>query len=453
VAELGRVLTQGLGKGRVVFCMTQCHAGGFHYLAVPHEMTPNLKWFTKAPEWATPKEQAVFPRVAGFAATDEFSAAAGCDPSPDPDKWAGYERFVPEKLLGMDLFTFKPTGRALRSFAEAHVAATLVDSTIDKPYSTSEQYLERWATLIENRLIGASNLTARVESRLAAYKRAVDGAGMKGTERLFRDRQALFGRFNARVAEENPAVRELVLNGTRKQLEDAIGPTRGRGRGRGGPPPGPAQTSPGENQPPRRRGGSGQQQVAEAKRLWKESIRPAWQSVVEQNEVAVVPAAALEFEKHLLRQETQGREYLFDDADMMEEEIFWQSGFSNPQTMNLPKAESVARWGAERRERIMAWARNAPDQQVRAAAQKLMQTMARRWGNGSAGQASDVPGQPIAKKVAAQRVLFGRRVLAAWDFLLAMNERPALAHVRELTELERTPLPSPAHKPAAGSRR
>jgi hypothetical protein len=40
-----------------------------------------------------------------------------------------------------------------------------------------------------------------------------------------------------------------------------------------------------------------------------------------------------------------------------------------------------------------------------------------------------------------QCALFYRRVLAAWEFLLAVNDRPALARIRELTELERTPLP------------
>jgi hypothetical protein len=47
----------------------------------------------------------------------------------------------------------------------------------------------------------------------------------------------------------------------------------------------------------------------------------------------------------------------------------------------------------------------------------------------------------MSKKVAAERALFYRRVLGAWEFLLALNERPALARARELTELERTPLP------------
>jgi hypothetical protein len=31
--------------------------------------------------------------------------------------------------------------------------------------------------------------------------------------------------------------------------------------------------------------------------------------------------------------------------------------------------------------------------------------------------------------------------LGAWQFLLAVNERPALNRLKELTDLERTPLP------------
>jgi hypothetical protein len=37
--------------------------------------------------------------------------------------------------------------------------------------------------------------------------------------------------------------------------------------------------------------------------------------------------------------------------------------------------------------------------------------------------------------------LFYRRTLAAWAFLLALDERPALARIAKLTELEPTALP------------
>jgi len=45
VAELRAALDAGLGKGRVVFCMTQCHSGGFHFLGVPRDMRPSPDWF------------------------------------------------------------------------------------------------------------------------------------------------------------------------------------------------------------------------------------------------------------------------------------------------------------------------------------------------------------------------------------------------------------------------
>lgn len=471
VTELRRVLAQGLGKGRVVFCMTQCHAGGFHYLAVPREVMPNPKWFTKVPAWVVAGEKIGSVRAAGFAATDESSAAAGCEPDPDPDEWAGYERFVPEQWLGMNLFTLQPAARGLRSFAEAHVAATLVDGTIDKPYSTSEQYLERWANLIETRLSSAPDPTSALKDRLAAYRRTVDGAAPKVSDRLFRDRQAQFGRFTARLTEQNTAARDLLLKGTRKELEAAIGTSRGRGPGRQPRPPAdqtqgasapPANTLGAANEgtvkakggsqetaqspapgPRRRRGAN----TDEARGLWKESIRPVWQNAVDSNQVNGVTGAAREFEKHLLREEAQGREYLFADEGLLDEEIFWRSGYSNPQTLNQAKAEAIARWGAERRDKILAWAANGTDEQVRTAAAKLSQLMARRWGTPAAqagpARPSGSPLPQISKKVAAQRTLFYRRVLGAWEFLLTMRERPALARVRELTELERAPLPRP----------
>ena len=169
VSELRRMLAADIGRGRVVFCMTQCHAGGFHYLAVPHEMTPEDTWFTAVPGWAKRKPPMPPLRAAGFAATDEFSLASGCDPSPDPEMWSGYERYLPENLLGINLFTSERQGDGCRSFAEAHAAAILVDRTIDKPRSTSEQYLERWATLIETRLARESQLTLPLKQAVTNY--------------------------------------------------------------------------------------------------------------------------------------------------------------------------------------------------------------------------------------------------------------------------------------------
>src|SRR4030095_13905035 len=114
VTDLRRAMASGIGKGRVIFCMTQCHSGGFHYLAMPREMTANPKWFTTAPGWLAPKrERTEFPRVAGFTATDERSLAAGCQPDPDPQNWAGYERFIPERLFGINMFTLERTQKGV----------------------------------------------------------------------------------------------------------------------------------------------------------------------------------------------------------------------------------------------------------------------------------------------------------------------------------------------------
>jgi hypothetical protein len=63
VSDLRRALGEGIGKGRVVFCMTQCHSGGFHHLAVPREMTANPKWFTSVPDWAVAKQKEMSSRA------------------------------------------------------------------------------------------------------------------------------------------------------------------------------------------------------------------------------------------------------------------------------------------------------------------------------------------------------------------------------------------------------
>jgi len=434
VSELRRTLVKGLGKGRLVFCMTQCHSGGFHYLAIPRTMTPNPRWFTVAPEWVTPEAMSGFPKAAGFAATDEFSAAAGCDPAPSADDWAGYERFMPEKLFAIDLFTLGRTGAALRSFAEAHVEATLVDETIDNPYSTSEQYLERWANLIETRLSKEPNLTAKVKKAVSDYQRTVDGGKPQASERAFRERQTLFRRFIDQLIEQNPAVRDLLLAGTRRELEKAIDPESSEQALR----PDRRSRPTAQQERPRRRGG---RTSPETRKLWDEVVRPAWRKAVDADEAAKIPGRALDFEKHLLEQESAGRDLFFGRRGSLQEEVFWHSGYSDPGNLDPAKAEAVARWGLERRDKILAWAKTADDQSVRAAAEKLSQLRPPRRQNPAPARPSRVSHEPVSKETAAERTLFYRRVLAAWQFLLSVNERPALARLRELTELERTPLP------------
>jgi hypothetical protein len=431
VTEFRRVLASGIGRGRIVFCMTQCHSGGFHYLAFPRTPTPNPKWFTVVPDYALPTTQPAFPPIAGFTATDEMSPAAGCDPNPDPAKWAGYERFVPENLIGIDLFTTRPTSKGLRSFSDAHVAATLIDGTIDKPYSTSEQYLERWANLIEKRLAKERNLNPKIKKQVAIYQRTVDGVDPKVSDTAFRERQAQFERFIQRMTEQNFGLKKLLVKGSRQELETAINaagtdellPTR----------PQRQQVQ------PRRR--SDRTSSSDRRKLYTDTIRPAWKQAVDANQIPNLTPAVLKFEKYLLGREDMGSNYFtFRGTGALREEAFWQSGYSNPQTLDAAKAEAIVRWAIQRREKILSWASKSTDTNIQAAAEKLLKSLPQR-----ASSISAEPAVPLLDEdIAASRTLFYRRVLAAWQFLLAVNERPALAKLRELTELERTPLPQPS---------
>jgi len=451
VWELRRTLARGIGKGRVVFCMTQCHAGGFHYLAIPHEVTPNPNWFTQVPAWAEPKEQPAFPAAAGFTATDEFSLASGCNPDPDPANWAGYERFVPESLMGIDLLTLNHTHAALTSFADAHLAATLTDHTTDKPYSTSEQYLERWAHLIETRLAKSPNLVGKARKAVAAYQVATDGARITASDPALHDRQTTFRRFVENLGQQDPNLRKLLLTGTRKQLEHIIAPsTEADDSGNEALDvtaqviaPDPRQTPPNRS---RRGAGAG-----ERRRLWNEVVRPAWQSAIDAKQATGLPAGAEEFEKYLLANEARGSNYFAGGGRALQQEMYWHSGYSNPKHLDAAKAEAMALWAAERRAKILAWAKKSGDETVRAAAERLSQRRGRRQ-----TQDNPMPAdhqhpsiEGIDESTAAERTLFYRRTLAAWQFLLTMNERPALTRIHELTALERTPLPPPNRDSAA----
>jgi len=418
VTELRQAIADGIGQGRVVFSMTQCHSGGFHELAVAPEMTPPRAWFTALPAWAAGTAPGVRLPAAGFTATDEESIAAGCDAAPDPELWAGYERFLPENLFGIDLMTGRRKHAVAASFAQAHEAATLVDQTIDKPRATSEHYLEAWARLIETKLAGTLAVTPAVHAAVVAYQKNVDtgGPGMaaRPPDPALAERQAQFARFTQRLAEQAPAAKDLLLTGTRSQLEAAI---RGRGeRGAGGLRGG-------------RRG-----QMAELRKAWSETLRPAWKAAVIGGSVTVQLGAAEAFEKHLLKLEEGGRDFLLLRGETpLINEIYWQSGYAEPATYDAGKAEAVARWGATRRAQIVAWGQRAADPAVRAAAGKIGP------GPGFVEEAE----APLSRRTAAERVLFYRRVLAAWEFLLAVEAPSALAELRALIALERTPLVSP----------
>ena len=405
VTDLRTALAAGLGEGRVVFCMTQCHSGGFHFVGVPREVGQG---------------PVGMPRVAGFTATDEASVAAGCVADPDPETWTGYERFIPQALLGVDLLSGVRQGGALASFAAANEAATLVDRTIDKPYGSSDQWLERWATHIESKLSRTLDVTAAEMRALEYYKRAVDGVvGSGNSDAAWQRRAERFRRFTAVLAADNGATARLLVNGTRRELEAVINAPEPRPPGGGG----------------RRRGG------AQTRRAWSETVRPAWAAAVNAGGVTGLPAEVVEFEQHLLGLEASGRDFFSAQGrrNGLLNEVYWQSGWSSPVVKDPRKAEAVARWAVERRQRILEWAKASGAEPVRAAAATIGQAAERAAG-------ATMEREPEIDPVAAERVLFYRRVLAAWDFLLATQNRAALAQLNALIELENTPLPVPARR-------
>lgn len=429
VSDLRRVLREGLGRGRVVFCMTQCHSGGFHDLGAPGGMPPEARWFTSPPDGPAAEETGL--PVAGFTATDAVSLAAGCDPAPDPDTWAGYERFLPESLLGLDLLTPAGSGRRLPSFFAAHVEATLADDTIDLPRSTSEHYLERWATLIETKLEAAKLATPALRRQLAAYRRAVDTGNGPGRDPALAERRALFARFEAKLLESLGGDARWLRRASRQQLEDLI-------EGDEGDDEPTAQVTPAPARPRRSRG--------ERHRLWNETLRPAWKNAVLAGRIEELKGAAREFELRLLAAEEDGRRFTVGRgaADNLVAEVFWRSGYHDPATLDAEKAGAIARWGAVRAWRIGEWARALPGGRLRRAAAQVFPRLDEAVDSGSAAESEDNGPERISLATAASRVLFYRRVLAAWEFLLAMDHQPALAKIAELTALERTPLPVPS---------
>lgn len=413
VAELRQVLADGLGEGRVVFGMTQCHSGGFHGLGLAREMTAPREWFVGAPPgWVMPDAPGLRLRVAGFTATDQESPAAGCDADPDPERWAGYERFLPEALLGLDLMTGAVRGPGVRSFAEAHERATLVDQTIDKPRSTSEHYLEAWAQLIETRIARELRISPAVRQAVLAYERAVDRGMVVADDPGLRERQAQFARFTDRLATELPAAAGLLRSGNRHALETALrersGGERGAARGRRG-------------------------NVAELRRAWSETLRPAWKAAVLNGQVEAQLGAAAEFERRLLKLEDDGRDFFLPrggSADALQNEIYWHSTYAEPAKLDRATADAVTRWGAGRRAGIVAWGKTATDAAVRAAAERI----------GPGPVFTGEPPRPLDRRTALARVLFYRRVLAAWEFLATLQARAPLAELETLVALERQPV-------------
>lgn len=409
VAELRRELAAGLGRGRVVFCMTQCHSGGFHDLGAGAGVALPAGWFAAGAEREPGPAAGPKLSVAGFTATIAALPAAGCVADPDPDLWAGYERFFPEALAGRDLMSGAAKGVAQASFAAAHVAATLVDRTIDQPRATSEHRLEAWAEAVETQLARTLAVTERTQTAVAAYQRVMETGRVTASDPALRAKAEQFAGFTAAWADAVPAARPVLVGGTRAQLEAAR-----EERGGGGP-----------------RGAGRRGRAGEARTAWNTVLRPAWRTAVEQGE-APVPAAARAFERALTKAEADGKDFLLRAADStaMLNEVYWASGYAEPAKTDPAVAAAVTRWAAERRAAIVAWGQASADPARRAAAAKI----------GPGPQFAEGEPEPMSRKTAVERVLFYRRVLAAWEFLLAMDHREALAEIRELQALEELPV-------------
>lgn len=420
VTELRSALEAGLGRGRVVFCFTCCHSGGFHFLGQPRNAAPNPSWFTgfvpaAAADWSAEPGRVT---MAGFTATTEDSLAAGCAPDPDPDRWAGSERFIPEALIGRDLMSGERKGEGLSSFAEAFEQAMFVNRTIDKPHSTAEALLDAYATLIETVLAPSEALAPAIRAQVERYLRGVDGAEPVSTDPTLQAQRRLYARFVDALVSQNPLSESLLRTGTRAQLEAAIGPVTGNAQGR-----------------------SRRRMNEEVRRQWTDVIRPVWKAAVDAGTVPGLGAAAREFELHLITLEEMSprRDLTPGNRDAVRNELFWKSSYALPALTDAAKAVEMARWEAARRTSILAWARASESEAVREAAEK--------WGGPVRPDAPANPGfsgpPRAARKEALQRALAYRRAIAAWDFLLAVDEKGALARLAALRQLERTPLPRP----------
>ena len=467
VAELRRWLSAGLGQGRVVFVMSQCYSGGFHYLGLPRQVAPNPAWFTRAPHWVTgiaaPK---ALPAVAGFTATDDHSVASGCTSDVSADHWAGYERYLPENLLGLDLFTLQPGAQpARKSFYDAHLQAVDVDHTIDKPRATSEQYLKLWADAIE-RTAKDPHVADPAKAALTKFRAAMNGVPLQTSDPALKSREQEYGRTIDRMLAGNSELADL-RQASAQSLESAMKSEA----------PGAAGFDPAWRA--RMLAGAGTDDEDEnpaatdakvAQWLWVREIAPAWRKALDADEIVDLPANVVDFERELVAFETRqaAGELHADmagvaiDPQML---VYYFGGYADPQTFDPARAKAVADWPSKRAAAIIAWARKSTEVRVRVAAEAFALWMPKHAAgdeaaakpataektatpaNGAASNASARPKPlPLQRKVAAERLYFYRHVLAAWQFLSDVRERPALERVAALTQLERTPLP-----PGAGS--
>jgi hypothetical protein len=418
VSELRRALASRLGSGRVVFCMTQCFSGGFHSLGLPPVPVPEPGWFLAPPDWAPRSgERADLLPVAGFTATDGRSAASGCYADPGDGLWAGYERCLPECLLGLDLITDRPLPASPASFFGANAAAELRDRTLDKPISTSDQFLAGWADLIDEHTALEPGLTGHARSAVDAYRRAVDGQPLEAPGDEIRKQKAFFDLCAGELIRADPGVGEY-LHASREELEGAIAAQKEAETGASREPGRPRQLD----------------QIR-----WRDTIMPAWRKAVESGTVAGMTATELEFERGLL---ADGRDLPRGDTLP---DAYWASGYGDPGRVDPERALEIGRWSLGRADRALDWCHASEDPRVRQAAEALRREEMRE-ADPATGWESGVKALPPVRKTwqAIERLIYFRRVLAAWQFLLMLDDKPALAQLDAVLKLERTPLPPPS---------
>jgi hypothetical protein len=470
VAELRRWLSAGLGQGRVVFVMSQCFSGGFHYLGLPRELAPNPAWFTQVPFWASAiHEPKTLPPVAGFTATDDHSFASGCTSDVSANHWAGYERYLPENLLGLDLFTLRPgTQPARHSFREAHVLAVLSDQTLDKPRSTSEQYLQLWAETIA-RIEKESSLKDSIKQQLLSYHKTLNGQAAQITDAAFKAKQEEYARFIRQMIKDNPQLSDLP-QASEEALQHAIKPELS---GAGSYPMRNAEHIAANMDD--EDANEGMFDVRLAMRLWTTEIVPAWQKALESGAIKELPASLVAFELELIAIDNlsmPNESHLATNRHILDPKmlLYYYGGYADPATFDPAHAQALIDWSKKRRRVIVDWATKSSEMKVRLAAQVYALWMPPEFldpdGPKSAAQKTDgAPSEssksaavdsrqvaqmpqnnpkptPLQRNVAAERIYFYRQVLAAWQFLLGVDERVALDRIAALTQLEQTPLPA-----------
>lgn len=476
VAELRRWLAAGLGRGRVVFVMSQCYSGGFHYLGLPRQIALNPSWFTRVPGWVSAIDETKnLPLAAGFTATDDHSYASGCTSDVSADHWAGYERYLPENLLGLDLFTLQAGALPARhSFYEAHIQAVSMDQTIDKPRSTSEHYLQLWAQAIAH-LDKEPDLKDSVKSALENFHQTLNGKAPSVNDAAFKSRQDEYRSYIERMLKDNPKLADLP-QASQETLQRAFMPDDS---GEMANEMANLARHVDNTSLDEAMGKNTEDDAIEEMQLgwglWTRQIAPAWQKALDAGTIENLPAHVLAFEREMMRIEnrnTSGSMHPNFDRSVRPNPkllIYNYSGYADPATFDPARAKAITDWAKKRKVFILDWAKKSSDLRVRVAAEafalwmpanlfdpdaetetaasgnqvldKLEQAERVRGKRNDPSQRKTPKPSQLRRNVAAERIAFYRQVLAAWQFLIEVREQPALERVAALTQLERTVLP------------